>query len=61
VLLVFHLTCCLQLQLDAVSRLVLGTEDCMVLILNAAGTAVDTSIQLPAVPAFLATTGLQRC
>ena len=47
----------LALQLDAVSRLVLGTEDCRVLILNAAGTAVDRAITLPAVPAFLATTG----
>ncbi|WIA09492.1 hypothetical protein OEZ85_008892 [Tetradesmus obliquus] len=44
-------------ELDAVSRLVLGTEDCRVLILNAAGTAVDKAITLPAVPAFLATTG----
>lgn len=50
----------LALQLDAVSRLVLGTEDCRVLILNAAGTAVDKAITLPAVPAFLATTGESR-
>jgi hypothetical protein len=51
------LCCLLAMQLDAVSRLVLGTEDCRVLILNAAGTAVDKSVVLPAVPAFLATTG----
>ncbi|KAF6257953.1 bardet-biedl syndrome 1 protein [Scenedesmus sp. NREL 46B-D3] len=44
-------------ELDAVSRLVLGTEDRRVLFLNAAGTAVDSSILLPSVPAFIATTG----
>eukprot|EP00878_Enallax_costatus_P007416 GHUV01007766.1.p1 GENE.GHUV01007766.1~~GHUV01007766.1.p1 ORF type:complete len:464 (+),score=128.94 GHUV01007766.1:2271-3662(+) len=42
---------------DAVSQLVLGTEDKRILILNADGTAVDKSFSLPAVPAFVATTG----
>lgn len=50
---------CCCVQPDAVSRLVVGTEDCRVLILNAAGTAVEKSIKLPAVPTFLATTGEQ--
>lgn len=35
----------------------LGTEDKRILILNADGTAVETSFTLPAVPAFMATTG----
>ncbi|KAF8073129.1 Bbs1 [Scenedesmus sp. PABB004] len=39
----------------ATSRLVLGTEDCRLLVLNAAGTAVERAVALPAVPAFLAT------
>lgn len=44
-------------QPDAPSQLVLGTEDGRVLILNAAGTAVDKEVSLPAAPAFLATAG----
>lgn len=49
--------CTSFLQQDAVSQLVLGTEDKRVLILNADGTAVEKSVSLPAVPALLATTG----
>eukprot|EP00879_Flechtneria_rotunda_P025766 GHRR01027411.1.p1 GENE.GHRR01027411.1~~GHRR01027411.1.p1 ORF type:complete len:329 (+),score=99.63 GHRR01027411.1:210-1196(+) len=42
---------------DAVSQLVVGTEDCRILILGSGGTALDKSIMLPAPPAFLATAG----
>lgn len=45
------------MQPDAVSQLILGTEDKRILILNVEGTAVEKSFSLPAVPAFLATAG----
>eukprot|EP00775_Hariotina_reticulata_P003765 gene3765-4024_t len=46
-----------RLQLDETGQLIVGTEDCRILVLDPTGTAVDRTIELPAVPALLATTG----
>jgi len=43
---------------DAVSCLVIGTESCQVLILDPSGTSVAHKVKLPAVPVFIAITGL---
>ena len=42
----------------AVSSLVIGTEDCDILILDAPGSKVICSAKLPSVPAIIAVTGL---
>mmetsp|Transcript_17466 Transcript_17466/g.38031 ORF Transcript_17466/g.38031 Transcript_17466/m.38031 type:complete len:600 (-) Transcript_17466:231-2030(-) len=43
---------------DAVSCLVIGTERCQLLILDPSGTSVSHKVKLPAVPVFIAVTGL---
>lgn len=37
-----------RLQLDETGQLIVGTEDCRILVLDPSGTAVDRAIVLPA-------------
>eukprot|EP00899_Mesostigma_viride_P012791 jgi/Mesvir1/21512/Mv03955-RA.1 len=45
-------------EIDAVSSIVLGTENQEIVILQPSGTAVQSTIKVPGVPAFLAISGL---